>query len=259
MTAPSRIFAVVPAAGVGRRMNGNKPKQYMLLNGTTVLEHSLGQLLREPRIQKIIVVVSPDDQHWKSIEIFNDARIDVVEGGKERCHSVLNGLKHLYSSLDKNITGGRGVDDSTVDGSTGDRESVWGNSRVLVHDVARPCINLNDIQKLIVTLQHHPVGGILAVPVVDTLKQVSEVGTIEKTIDRSHLWQAQTPQMFPFELLLKVLSDGIEKETIFTDEASALEFAGYTPLVIEGSPENIKVTRPEDLALAEFYLSKRLV
>ena len=253
MTVPSRIFAVVPAAGVGRRMNGGKPKQYLLLNGKTVLEHSLEKLLLEPRIQKIIVVVNADDKYWQSLPVFKNPRIEVATGGAERCLSVLNGVQHLLASLAESDSEGGDNNGNQADGNRS-----LGDSWVMVHDIARPCIKLSDIQKLIAASQNHPVGGILAVPVVDTLKRIGSDQHIQMTVDRADLWHAQTPQMFPCKLLHSVLRDGIEKGLVITDEASAMEFAGFSPLLVEGSPDNIKITRPEDLALAEYYLSKGL-
>jgi 2-C-methyl-D-erythritol 4-phosphate cytidylyltransferase len=258
MTVPARIFAVVPAAGVGRRMNGGKPKQYLMLNGKTVLEHSLEKLLLEPRIQKIIVVLSADDKYWQSLQIFKNSRIEVVTGGSERCISVLNGMQHLFTGSIQSVSGDRGRAGGHTQRSR-DFDDSWSDSWVLVHDVARPCIRLSDIQKLIAALQDHPVGGILAVPVVDTLKKIGSDQYIETTVDRDDLWQAQTPQMFPCDMLLNALKDSVEKGFVITDEASAMEFAGFSPLVVEGSPENIKITRREDLALAEYYLSKGLM
>lgn len=233
MTAPEttpRFFAVVPAAGVGKRMGSDMPKQYLPLLGKTVIEHTISTLLAEPLFERIIITTSAEDVRWRSLDLLNDARIDVVDGGAERCHSVLNGLKHLASIADKND---------------------W----VLVHDVARPCIAASDIQRLIIEISNHPVGGILAVPVSDTVKQV-DGKAIAGTIDRSLLWRAQTPQMFRHHLLLESLTAGIEQRLSITDEASAIELAGHQAEVVEAMSVNIKITRPEDLALAEYYLKK---
>ena len=234
-----QFYAVVPAAGMGRRMQSELPKQYLQLLGKTVLEHTLSKLLAQPQLQKIVVVVQANDQLWQSLDIFKNTRIEVVEGGVERCHSVLNGVQFLAKH-----------------GAASD----W----VLVHDVARPCISSVDIQALISTLNEHPVGGILAVPVTDTIKQVAAVissqqvaqPVITQTVDRSELWQAQTPQMFRLQILLDVLAQGIEQNRTITDEASALEMAGYKPAIVEAIKPNIKITRPEDLSLAEYYLQQ---
>ncbi|ARN72750.1 2-C-methyl-D-erythritol 4-phosphate cytidylyltransferase [Oceanicoccus sagamiensis] len=227
---PSRFFAVVPAAGVGKRMGSDTPKQYLPLLGKTVIEYTLTTLLAEPLLERIIVTTSPEDNRWRSLALLSDPRIDVVAGGAERCHSVLNGLQHLSSQANK---------------------EDW----VLVHDVARPCIAGSDIKQLIADLSSHAVGGILAVPMSDTVKQV-DGKTITSTVDRSLLWRAQTPQMFRYQLLLESLSAGIEQGLSITDEASAIELAGYQAEVVEAMSANIKITRPEDLALAEHYLKK---
>jgi 2-C-methyl-D-erythritol 4-phosphate cytidylyltransferase len=228
--AEPAYFAVIPAAGVGRRMAGDGPKQYLTIAGKTILEHTLITLLKEPRLQKLVVVVGREDDRWQQLAVFNDPRVATVEGGAERCHSVLNGLNFLQESS--------AVQD-------------W----VLVHDVARPCIQLADIDHLITALADGEDGGLLAIPVTDTLKQLDSQRRVTATLDRSRLWQAQTPQMFRYGLLRQALAEGIAKGLRITDEASAIEQMGGTVTVVEGCRSNIKVTRPEDLALAEFYLS----
>lgn len=224
-------YAVVPAAGVGSRMAATQPKQYLPLLGKTVLEHTLTKLLSEPRLAKIIVAVAAQDDFWQSLAVLNHPRIEVIEGGRQRSHSVLKGLQHLATFCQ--------ADD-------------W----VLVHDVARPCIHPRDIQKLMADLSQDAVGGILAVPVSDTIKQVETAGSIVSTVDRSTLWQAQTPQMFRYQLLLGALSNALDQGLTITDEASAIELAGLVARVVESSGANIKITRPEDLSLAEYYLQR---
>lgn len=229
--AEPAYFAVIPAAGVGRRMAGNCPKQYLSVAGKTIIEHTLLTLLQEPRLQKLVVALGRDDDRWQQLDVFNDPRIETVEGGEERCHSVLNGLQHLQA---------------------GCNEQDW----VLVHDVARPCIQLTDINRLIGELTNDESGGLLAVAASDTIKQVDNELRVTTTLDRSRLWQAQTPQMFRYDSLRQALADAIAKGQPITDEASAIEWAGGSVRVVEGSRSNIKVTCPEDLALAEFYLSR---
>lgn len=226
--AADKFFAVVPAAGVGRRMGAAQAKQYLPLLGKTVLEQTLLKLLAEPRLQTIIVTTAPNDRQWQSLPVFDNPRIQVVDGGAERSHSVCNGLLALSSVCS---------------------ERDW----VLVHDIARPCIALSDIQKMLQQLAHDPVGGIMAIPCSDTIKQVDQ-GVVSATVDRNFLWQAQTPQMFRYHLLLTALQDGLQKGLTITDEAAAVEQAGYRPRIVEGSASNIKITRPGDLSLAEFYL-----
>jgi 2-C-methyl-D-erythritol 4-phosphate cytidylyltransferase len=221
--------AVVPAAGSGRRFGAAIPKQYLTLHGATVLEHSLRLLLRVPQLQRIVVALAPDDERWRGLAVFEDPRIEVAEGGEERCHSVLNGLRHL---------GAEGA------------ATEW----VLVHDVARPCCPLEDIRRLIDQLARHPVGGLLAVPASDTIKRVDAARQIVETVDRSWLWQAQTPQLFRRQLLFDALSHCLGLGIVVTDEAQAVEALGWEAQVVEGSKRNIKITRPEDLALAEFFL-----
>lgn len=230
----ARIIAIVPAAGIGKRMGSNTPKQYLLIDGKTVLEHTLEQLLRVAAIDKIILVLAAQDKNWKQIELIDNPRIETVMGGQERSHSVLNGAEHAHS-----ITA----------------PEKWGEVWLMVHDVARPCVSLKDINKLIAAVVGSSVGGILAVPATDTMKEVSDVLAITKTIDRNQLWRAQTPQLFRAELLMQSLRNGISQGLKITDESSALELAGFQPLVIEGSERNIKITHADDLALASFYLT----
>ncbi len=222
-------WAVVPAAGVGRRMGSDIPKQYLPLDSRLVIEHTLQRLLDHPRIEKTLVALSPNDEWWPDTAYANHADIMTVDGGAERCHSVLNALNKL-SGVAKN-------DD-------------W----VLVHDAARPCLRSGDIDRLIEQLNNHPVGGILGVPVRDTMKRADALGQITATVCREGLWHAFTPQMFRLGMLCRALSQAIEQEKPVTDEASAMELAGFIPELVEGHPDNIKITRPEDLALAAFYL-----
>jgi 2-C-methyl-D-erythritol 4-phosphate cytidylyltransferase len=228
------FYAVVPAAGVGKRVAADKPKQYIRIAGLSIIEHTLTRLLQANVFTEIVVAVSAEDDYWQALPIFNDEKIRVVEGGKERSDSVLAALKTLAVNDDD-----------------------W----VLVHDVARPCIKSETIHALINTLKDDAVGGILALPLSDTVKQVAENNGIEKncierTLDRSQLWGAQTPQMFRYQLLVQGLEHGLAKGLAVTDEASAIELLGLTPKVVEGLASNIKVTRPEDIKLAEFYLQQ---
>jgi 2-C-methyl-D-erythritol 4-phosphate cytidylyltransferase len=225
--------AVVPAAGSGRRFGAAIPKQYLSLHGSTVLEHSLRRLLDVAQLQRIVVALSPGDDRWRGLDIFSDPRIEVVEGGDERCHSVLNGLLHL---------------------ERGGAVPEW----VLVHDVARPCCPPADIERLIAQLAQHPVGGLLAVPASDTIKRVDGARQVVETVDRTWLWQAQTPQLFRYHLLRDALSHCLGLGMTVTDEAQAVEALGWQAQVVEGSRRNIKITRPEDLALAEFFLQDDL-
>jgi 2-C-methyl-D-erythritol 4-phosphate cytidylyltransferase len=225
-----RYWAVVPAAGVGRRMGGEVPKQYLELQGHPVIDHSLRRLLDHPLIERAYVALTPDDAYWEACDHADDSRVIRVAGGEERCHSVLNALRELKPTAD--------TDD-------------W----VLVHDAARPCLSAGDLEQLITRLKDHPVGGLLGVPVQDTLKRVSARGEVGETVSRRDLWQAYTPQMFRYGLLLHCLEQALKNGALVTDDASALELAGYSPLMVEGHAGNIKITRPSDLALADFYLT----
>jgi len=230
MSDDLKFYAVVPAAGAGSRMGADIPKQYLTLAGQTVLEHSLDVLLACERIATVVLVLSADDERWPEIkDRYKDSRVETVTGGAERCHSVLNGLEHL--------AGTAGVDD-------------W----VLVHDAARPCVRRQDIEMLMTRLEDHEVGGLLGVPVADTMKQVDSDSMILKTVERDGLWRALTPQMFRLGPLRDALQQAIASGVMVTDDASAMEMAGYRARMVEGQADNIKITRPADLQLAEFYL-----
>jgi len=230
MSDDLKFYAVVPAAGAGSRMGADIPKQYLTLAGQTVLEHSLDVLLACERIATVVLVLSADDERWPEImHRYKDSRVETVTGGAERCHSVLNGLEHL--------AGTAGVDD-------------W----VLVHDAARPCVRRQDIEMLMTRLEDHEVGGLLGVPVADTMKQVDSDSMILKTVERDGLWRALTPQMFRLGPLRDALQQAIASGVMVTDDASAMEMAGYRARMVEGQADNIKITRPADLQLAEFYL-----
>lgn len=224
---PPAIVAVLPAAGIGSRMQCECPKQYLLINNKPIIEYALSALLAHPLIQRVVVALHPQDTQFASLAIASDPRIQVVTGGKNRADSVLAGLRAV-SDYD------------------------W----VLVHDAARPCLHQDDLNQLIAQAMSSKQGGILAMPARDTMKQAQVEGSqIAHTVDRSHLWHALTPQMFPVELLTACLSKAIDEGASVTDEASALEFCGFHPLLVSGRSDNIKVTRPEDLTLATFYLT----
>lgn len=229
MSNKATYWAVVPAAGVGRRMGSDIPKQYLPLNGRQVIEHTLQRLLDHPQIKQVLVALSPNDEWWPDTTYADHADVLVVDGGAERCYSVLNALNRLSEIA---------------------ADEDW----VLVHDAARPCLRGSDIDYLIEQLDDHPVGGILGMPVRDTMKRADESGQIRETVCREGLWHAFTPQMFRFGTLHQALSQALEQSLQVTDEASAIELAGYSPRLIEGHPDNIKITRSEDLALAAFYL-----
>ncbi|MCK4842903.1 MAG: 2-C-methyl-D-erythritol 4-phosphate cytidylyltransferase [Methylococcales bacterium] len=227
MTDFIKFWAVVPAAGVGKRMQADKPKQYLPLVNKTVLEHTLARLLQANVFSAVAVAISKEDPYWPKLKISKHNKVITADGGKERADSVLSALKSL-------------------------REKAADNDWVLVHDAARPCLTSSDIHFLIKSLKDDDVGGILALPSHDTLKSV-DGNSITETIDRSVIWRALTPQMFRYGMIKNALENA-EGNSAITDEASALEMQGLQPKIVEGRSDNIKITRPEDLALAQFYM-----
>lgn len=224
MTYSSPAFwAVIPAAGVGARMAADRPKQYLQLGGRTILEHSLACFLDHPGLKGLVVSLAEDDPYWPDLASAHDPRIQRAPGGAERADSVLNALLHLHAQ--------------------GAADDDW----VLVHDAARPNLARTDLDKLLGELAHDPVGGLLAVPAKDTLKRADAHGRVAETVDRSTIWQAYTPQMFRLGALHRALADSLVADVAITDEASAMEWAGQAPRLIEGRSDNLKVTRPEDL------------
>lgn len=227
----AKCWAVVPAAGSGTRMGTELPKQYLPLAGRRVIEHTLERLGNHPRISGIVVALADGDLHWSRVKLACPAPVLTVTGGRERCHSVLNGLSRL-------------------------REIAQPDDWVLVHDAARPCLRASDIDRLIAGLADHPVGGLLAVPVFDTLKRADGRGEVLETVERAGLWRALTPQMFRLEPLFQAIAAAVERGVLATDEAAAMELSGARPRLVEGHADNIKITCPQDLAMAEFYLRR---
>ena len=226
------LAVVIPAAGVGSRMQANKAKQYLTINDKTILQHTLERFISLPYVDKIYVSISPEDELFGDLPISDHNKIIKVAGGKERADSVLNGLKQAAKD---NIT--------------------W----CMVHDAARPCLLTQDVDNLYSTCLESNTAGILASPVRDTMKRSeADNNTIKKTVDRNNLWHALTPQCAPIKTLINAIEQQVEANGLvskkITDEASALELAGEPVQLVEGSVKNIKVTLPEDLELAEFYL-----
>ncbi len=227
------IHVVIPAAGVGKRMRSAVPKQYLMLGDKTVLQHTVAVFERHPAVADITLVISAGDEYWPILDVQLDTPLHVVDGGQERCDSVMNALRFLQDRVN--------ADD-------------W----VMVHDAARPCLRDADLTRLIDTVQAQNTGGLLAVPVRDTMKRaVAGEVRVSSTVDRTDLWHALTPQMFRFSALFAAMQSALDKPHAITDEASAMELAGDTPLLVEGHGDNIKITRPEDLALAGFYLQQQ--
>jgi len=228
-----KFWAVIPAAGTGVRMGSSIPKQYLSLAGRAVIEHVLDVFIAEPRIAGISVAVADSDPYWSRYAKSYAKPVRTVNGGEERAHSVQNVLLSLGDELQ--------ADD-------------W----VLVHDAVRACLHGGDLQKLMRTLESDPVGGILASPLVDTLKQVDELGYITGTPSRSGVWRALTPQMFRFGILSAALERAIDSGDLPTDEASAVERLRPGDVrVVEGRSDNMKITRPDDIAVAESILARR--
>ncbi|MDN2485451.1 2-C-methyl-D-erythritol 4-phosphate cytidylyltransferase [Kosakonia sacchari] len=221
------VCAVVPAAGFGRRMQTECPKQYLSIGDKTILEHAVAALLAHPRVSRVIIAVSPGDERFAQLPLASHPQITVVNGGAERADSVLAGLK-----------------------------AASGAQWVLVHDAARPCLHQDDLNRLLALSETSRVGGILAAPVRDTMKRAEPGKTaIAHTVERNDLWHALTPQFFPLPLLHDSLTRALNEGAVITDEASALEYCGFHPELVAGRADNIKVTQPEDLRLAEFYLT----
>ena len=223
-------WAVIPAAGVGARVVGSPvPKQYLRIEGKTILEHALNPLIHCENIVGVVVVLHKDDQWFTDLTI--DARgkeLWTVEGGATRAQSVSNALTHLQDYAEK-------------------------SDFVLVHDAARPCFTEVDLQRLLDVCLDDAVGGILATPVRDTIKKVEDNSVVD-TVSRDNMWRALTPQMFRYGLLLDALSEASKDSIEITDEASAVERYGFRPRVIEGDVKNIKVTTAEDILIAQMYL-----
>ncbi len=226
----SSTWAIVPAAGLGQRMGKELPKQYLTINGKTILERTLERLLSIESIAAIVVVLNKDDKYFETLSSAKNARVMTAIGGRERCDSVLSALNSLQGKV------------SAADS-------------VLVHDAARCCILPTHVEQLIASLKDDKVGGLLGVPVSDTLKQVSDKNRITQTLDRSTIWQAQTPQLFPYSLLKNSLEKALIDQQKITDEASAIEYCGLQPQIIMGHYDNIKVTHPDDIAIASAIIS----
>ncbi len=230
MTERLRYWVVIPAAGVGTRFGADRPKQYISINNKTILEHTIDCFIERSDIAGIVVAISANDDYWPELAIASDSRITIAPGGEERFHSVRNALQVVAEVADS--------DD-------------W----VMVHDAARPCLQQSAIDRLMSELEDHAVGGILGVPCRDTMKRVNKHAEIVQTVEREHLWHAQTPQMFRLKTLILALDKVIDQKLQVTDEAMAIELQGLLPKIVEGHHENIKITHKDDLKHAETYLS----
>lgn len=230
----TKIWAVVPSAGIGVRMRDSIPKQYLEIQGRAVIEHTIATLLAEECIRKITVCIAESDSFWSKLDIASNPRVSSTIGGATRAHSVLNGIKAISDKA---------------------QDNDW----VLVHDAARPCLSQLLLGSFIEQLKANKVGGILAIPSNDTVKlaKSSDSGdTIEKTLDRKRVWYAQTPQMFRYGLLKEALQVALESGAEVTDEASAIEMMGHEPRLINGEVRNIKITQIDDLEMASLLMAQ---
>jgi len=231
------VWVVIPAAGAGRRFGAAVPKQYLDLAGRTVLDRVLDLFLGHPAILGCVVALSAEDDWWGDSAHCDDPRVQRAPGGAERCDSVASALARL------------GAQAATTD---------W----VLVHDAARPCLRRTDLDRLLAALVDEPVGALLAVPVHDTVKQAAAAAAgpitrVATTVPRQLLWRAYTPQAFRLGLLRRALAAAAAAGLAVTDDASAVELLGLQPRLIEGQADNLKITRPEDLPLAQFFLTQQ--
>lgn len=215
-------------------MQSDIPKQYLALNGRPVMEHTINALLENKNITGLVIALQQDDEYWPTLDIHSVKPVLPARGGKERADSVLNALQTLsaYDQFD---------------------EADW----VMVHDAVRPCLRQCDIDKLVAEVTDTD-GGLLALPVRDTMKrQHTNKTTVDCTIERDKLWHALTPQYFPALQLKKALEKALNQHANITDESSAMEFTGFSPKLVQGHEDNIKITRPDDLRLASLYLQSQ--
>jgi 2-C-methyl-D-erythritol 4-phosphate cytidylyltransferase len=225
----ARFHIIIPAAGAGNRMATAIPKQYLPLCGKPIVSHCIQTFFSCPRIASINLALSAEDFFWRSLTLDSNSRLNLhYTGGDTRAQTVLNTLEAMRPNV---------------------AEDDW----ILVHDAARPGLTTTLLNQLLDAVEHDDVGGLLALPLADTLKQSNAEQRVEKTIPREGLWQAQTPQMFRFNLLQKALAsfDGAP-----TDEAQAIEALGLQPKLVVGSLRNMKVTYPQDMALMEVLMQK---
>ncbi|KZX71818.1 hypothetical protein A3715_16220 [Oleiphilus sp. HI0009] len=218
-------WLILPAAGIGSRMGSTIPKQYLNIDGQTIIARTIEAMTAKPRFETVLVGLRSDDSYFNSLPVDVTNKCIRFVGGDERADTVLAGLMALSDKA-------------------ADHDWVW------VHDAARPLITEHELELLEKSLLDAPDGALLALPSVDTIK-CSKNGRVDSTLDRNIIWRAQTPQAFPYALLRDALRSALKKEVQITDESSAMEFAGHSPLLVEGRSSNIKVTKPEDLAALE--------
>ncbi len=235
MSNADGIWGLIPAAGAGLRMDSDKPKQYLLIRGRPVILHTLERLCHYPRLSGVMVGIPVQDRYWQAHEIEAERLpkfLGTYPGGATRAQTVLNGLKALAAHA---------------------RDSDW----VLVHDAVRPCVRLSDIDALVNAVEAGNEGGLLALPVADTVKRAGKENQVAETVPRKDFWRALTPQMFRIGALRMALEKSLSRSSEVTDEAAAIEAVGGHPKLVAGHADNIKITLPGDLALAELFLKQQ--
>jgi 2-C-methyl-D-erythritol 4-phosphate cytidylyltransferase len=234
MSNNNRLWVVIPAAGIGKRMGVDIPKQYITVCDKAIIEHTVEKFTSRNDLQGILVALSNSDQHWSTLELSENNKITTVTGGEERYKSVYNALCSLKNKAD---------------------DDDW----ILVHDAVRPCITTSEIDQFIADLDHlNGIGGILALPCFETMKKANTNHEIEETIDRKFIWHAQTPQMFRYKKLFLAIEKIMNENIFITDEAMAMELAGYKPMLIQGTHSNIKITDQNDLKYLESFLRQEI-
>ena len=227
-----KLWAVVPAAGQGRRVGGAVPKQYLEIAGIPILAHSLNRLAAVQQVDAIFVGISETDRHWQRLPLPHGMQVACYTGGQSRAETVWLGLQAL-------------------------QECASADDWVLVHDAVRPCVQVEDIDALISAVVPSLEGGLLAVPITDTIKVANQDSTAKQTMDRRMLWRAQTPQLFRFSVLCTALQAVAHDLESISDESAAVEKLGLNPLIVRSAERNIKITNSKDLQLAEFFLGKQ--
>ena len=226
-----KYWLVIPAAGIGKRMESDIPKQYVSVHGKTVIEHTIDNFIGRKEIENICISISESDTHWSTLPISKNKKMITTIGGNQRYESVYNGLCALQDKAN---------------------DDDW----VIVHDAVRPCLKKSIIDRLITDISSHDVGGILALPCFETMKRVNNNQQVEETINREIIWRAQTPQIFKYKKLLLAIEKAINENILITDEAMAMELSNYKPIVIMGDEKNIKITHKDDLKHLELFLGE---
>ncbi len=233
MTGIRKYWAIIPAAGVGRRMGGSVPKQYCKIGGFPMVHYSLLSMCENSAISGVAIGVAENDSEWQKMTFEHDRFMGSFSGGNERSDTVANGLEYLISQP-----------------QTGNKD--W----VFVHDAARPCVTQDEINAMIEAAENSADGVVLGVKVEDTLKKVNPMNEVIESPNRDQYWRAFTPQLFPVAALQRSLLKAREEDFVVTDECMAMEYSGYKPRMLQGNPGNIKITWPSDIELATRTLTE---